>query len=297
MARYDRGFLVPYLEDICSLHLTKKKLLEMIRSSYIEVERIKRTALNRVEEPQLEEYRNNDADAVLGEGIGCLVGICGFGGIATFIMAPMMGNGGAENLMIPFAFAVAAILLVVLKGKSIDTENKEIQERNDEKEADYALGQLAALTIAEPQIKAIQERIHFLENEVKRVDGLLEQAYSVNVIPRWYRDLYPAVYLYDWFSNSRADDLDIALNTLVLEQIKDRLDTIIRNQGEMIINQRMMIANQRTAMAQADRHHAEQMRKLNEICASNEERNMYLSMIEANTAANAYFSAANYLKH
>lgn len=292
MARYDRDFLVPYLEDICALHLSKQKIVKMIALAHREIKNINDVALQKAGQPELEEYKG-DSDFT-GVGSGCLGITCFVGAVVTFFMALMSGE--LSMLIIPGIFGVAEIWLISKSFCAKDVENEKIRERNDEKERDHAIKQMAALVVVEPQVKAVKERIGFLESEERKVDQLLETAYSANVIPRWYRELYPAVYLYDWFSNSRADDLDIALNTLVLEQIKDRLDTIIRNQGEMIINQRIMIANQKKSMEQAERHHAEQMAKLNRIVASNEDRNMYLSMIEANTAANAYFAAANYLK-
>lgn len=292
MARYDREFLVPYLEDICALQLSKKKIVGMIASSHKEIKKINDSALKNVGEPDLEAYKE-PGDATVGEiGTGCFGMVCLISSLITFFV----------GIVEPPFLVLAAVLFVL--GISTtnnfmsaeDTANEKIKERNDEKERDHAVKQMAALVVAEPQVNAVKDRIRFLEGEIRRIDQLLERAYSINILPRWYRDLYSAVYLYDWFSNSRADDLDMALNTLVLEQIKDRLDTIIRNQGEQIINQRIMIANQHKAMEQADCHHAALMARLDRIEATNEDRNMYLSMIEANTAANAYFTAANYLK-
>lgn len=290
MAKYDREFLVPYLEDICALHLSKKKIVSMIASSHKEIKKINDSALNNVGEPELEEYKG-EAD-LTGVGSGCFGSVCLIAALITFFV----GIFNPPCFILTVVLFVLGISTIINFFRAKDTANEEIKERNDEKERDHAIKQMAALVVAEPQVNAVKKRIGFLEGEIRRIDQLLEQAYSVNILPRWYRDLYAAVYLYDWFSNSRADDLDMALNTLVLEQIKDRLDTIIRNQGEQIINQRIMIANQQKAMEQAERHHNALMAKLDRIEATNEDRNMYLSMIEANTAANAYFTAANYLK-
>lgn len=146
------------------------------------------------------------------------------------------------------------------------------------------------------RIPALQQKISFYEGELKRISGLLEQLYGANVIARQYRGLYPAVFLYDWFSTSGADDLDNALNMFVLEQIKAKLDQIIENQAEIILNQRMIMANQHQALAEQRSHNAYMREKACQISASMEEQERYLSMIEGNTAANAYFTAAAYLK-
>lgn len=293
MARYNRDFLVPYLEDICALHLSKQKIHRMIELSNQEISKINKTALENVGDPKLERYENEGS--LYGVGTGCLGSICSVMGV-VFLFGSFFGEHVAAMIILAIASVVVGILLAFRSMGAKDRVNVEIKARNDARERDHAIAQMAALVVAEPQVNAIKERISVLENEIQKIDTLLEKQYSINVIPGWYRDLYPAVYLYDWFSNSRANDLDVALNTLVLEQIKDRLDTIIRNQSDMIINQRIMIANQQKSMEQADRHHATLMAKLDRIEATNEDRNMYLSMIEANTAANAYFSAANYLK-
>lgn len=293
MARYDREFLVPYLEDICALELSKQKIGNMIEASKKEIDVIEKTALRKVEAPKLEAYKTDEDGTGCGASVfGC---VCGLAGVGFFLFGSF--SGIVERLVWSLMLIGLAIYLLFCSSNAKDSENAQIRERNNEKEQEYAISQLAALTVVEPELNAIKARINTLKGEMEnKVDALLEQQYSINVIPGWYRNLYSAVYLYDWFSNSRADDLDVALNTLVLEQIKDRLDTIIRNQGDMIINQRIMIANQVQMMEQAEKHHAALMEKLNRIEISNEERNMYLSMIESNTAANAYFAAAHYLK-
>lgn len=290
MARYDRDFLVPYLEDICALHLSKQRLYGLIGSARAEIKKINETALKGVKPPVLEDYETDDA----GLGSGCLGGVLCFLALVFLLMGCI--SGAIETIFLCVGILIVGIYFGIRGVSAKDRVNEEIKKRNDEKEADHALAEMAVLAAAQPKVDAVKKRIELYENEKNKVDRLLEQLYNVNVIPKWYRDLYPAVYLYDWFSNSRADDLDVALNTLVLEQIKDRLDTIIRNQSELIINQRIMIANQRQSIEQAERHHQMLTAKLDRIGASVEDQRMYLSMIEANTAANAYFAAANYLK-
>ena len=133
-------------------------------------------------------------------------------------------------------------------------------------------------------------------NEINRINTVLNRVYNANVIPYQYRNMYASVYLYDYFSGSREDDLALALNTFVLEQIKERLDVIIEQQSEMILNQRIMIAKQEKTIQLQQAHTAMMQNKLNQIVASNEERNQYLRMIEGNTAATAYFAAADYIR-
>ena len=108
--------------------------------------------------------------------------------------------------------------------------------------------------------------------------------------------MYVAVYLYDWFSTSMADDLDMALNMYVLEEIKDRLDQIIDMLYESLVNQRMMLNNQMKTLEQQEQYHTDMIDKLNRLQLSAAEHSAYLGMIEANTSAMAYFSAAEYIR-
>jgi len=295
MARYDRDFLVPYLRDICSLHMAKAKLDRMIWDSEREIERLNTNAQNSIAPPDYEVYAGGQGD-LTGTGTGCIGGILCLFALFGLFGAMFSGGSATTGLGLMLAFAIPGIAIAFWSFGSVDRKNAAIQKHNDELEQDYLLQQVAAMTLVQPQVKQIEQRIQYLINECDKIDELLAQNYSLNIIPGWYRDMYPAVYLYDWFRNSRADDMDMALNTFVLEQIKEKLDIIIRNQSEELLNQRIIIANQNQSMRQAEQHHAELMNKLNRMQAADEERNTYLRMIETNTAVDAYFSVANYLK-
>lgn len=293
MARYERDFLVPYLEDICALHLSKKRVSEMIASLNTKIDTINQHALDGITPPQFESYKNESDLVGLGTGFTGLI----FFGLSIFLFFYVLVNFDSPiSLLLPLGTSLIGWHFINKSNAATDTINEEIKKRNDDKENNYQIAQMAVLASTKPQVEIIKEQISVLKNELVKIDELLEQMYNVNIIPRWYRDIYPAVYLYDWFSNSRADDLDLALNTLVLEQIKERLDTIITNQEDIIINQRITIANQRSTMSMLEEHHNIMMNKLNSLEVSIKDHKMYLHMIEANTAANAYFSAANYLR-
>lgn len=142
----------------------------------------------------------------------------------------------------------------------------------------------------------IESEIGKLNNEIKHTQRLLDDAYRVNIIPTHYRNKYAALFLYDWFNTGGSDDLDMALNMFVLEEIKEKLDMIIRNQSTIILNQRIMQAQQQKTIEQQNEHNRLMRNKLDQLCISSQEHNRYLSMIESNTAATAYFAAADYLK-
>lgn len=98
MARYDRAFLVPYLRDICSLHMAKRKLDTMIWKSKKEIERINNEAKNSITPPSYEKYAGGQGD-LTGTGSGCLgaclclLGLFGLFGSMFSGGSPEMGIG------------------------------------------------------------------------------------------------------------------------------------------------------------------------------------------------------------
>lgn len=289
MARYNRTFLVPYLNDICTLHLTKKKVNEKIEEERRKIERIKKNAIEKVPKPEMEKI-GKDLPS-----IGALLLAMALIAISPAMMFMTLFEG-VEYFIIGLGCLGGGYAVGICSYRNQKKENDSARKRNAERERQYQQDKDAAVKGAAPIIREVERRIEFYVYEVEQMDALLTNLYRANVIPRWYRDLYPAVYLDDWFSNSHSDDLDMALNTFVLEEIKDKLDIIIKNQGEELINQRIMIANQYKAMEQRERHHRALMSKLDEIQATNEERNSYLQMIHANTATSSFFAQASYLR-
>lgn len=287
MARYNRTFLVPYLNDICTLHLSKKRLLSRIEQAQREIDQIREEAISKVAPPRFEVKKNGE-----------LIGRMSIAMLLLLPVIPLLIMSVVNGVFFVFSVVLGAagIMLQMRTFRADKRADEELAARNAEIEKEHYLAQMVAIEEAEPFLSAFKDKIDFYRNEIKRIEDLLAKLYGANVIPGWYRDLYPAVYLDDWFTNSRADDLDVALGMLVLEQIKDKLDVIIRNQADQLINQRIMIANQERMMEQAERHHKALMSKLDDILESNEERNTYLQMINGHTATSAFFAEASYLR-
>lgn len=293
MAKYNREFLVPYLQNVCALHLAYNKInKEIIDWNKI----IKDLEVGQANPKPKEPVKENPYTSGR---IFCIVfGIIGvLSSFSVFDDAPDDEIGFRFFLFIVvllssiFLFVVFPIgLIKSTKAENIERVRKyqyevafynEVNELNESKKA---------------RIPACIEHKNYWSQELQQVKQLLRHAYSANIIPSRYRDTYVAVYLYDWFSTSQADDLDMALNMFVLEEIKEKLDIIIARQSESILNQRMILANQQRSYEQQQRYSAMMRSKLNRIAASNEERNIYLSMIESNTAATAFFAEADYLR-
>lgn len=292
MARYNREFLVPYLQNICALHLACQKLNKEIHEWDEMIHELKvGQYFPEPEEPSDENpYTTGRISSIIFGILGILSSFVVFSDAPEDELAFRFFLFIIVLLTSIFVFIVFPIGLI----QSTKAENVE-RIRRYQYELDYYNKVKASNAEKRARIPEYVESRDYWSHELQQVKELLRYAYSANIIPTRYRDRYAAIYLYDWFSTSRADDLDAALNMFVLEEIKEKLDTIIANQSEIILNQCMMLANQQKSLDQQQRHSAMMRSKLNQIAASNEERNIYLSMIESNTAATAYFAAADYI--
>ena len=296
MARYDREFLVQYTCDIYALYITRNKIQGEISECSNLISVLKRGL---VSNPRPESPRQYALGAkyyvFLPLVILCIL-------LDLLVGARLMEIGWSESSVLQNIFVAALLLIVVCvfmmykEKKRVNKANHEIQETY-EKEWEKYRSLEAKNEQHRKRIPAYQEQIVSYQQEIQRIDSLLDKLYNVNILPIRYRDFYAVVYLHDYFSHSRENDLAMALNTYVLEQIKERLDYLISQMSDVILNQYIIMDNQRAAMEQIERHHAEICGKLNQIEASNEERNMYLEMIEANTATLKYFVTAEYIKN
>lgn len=291
MARYNREFLVPYLHNICALHLTVRKINRKIDALSREIKR-----LNEGQPVPVASWPEEPQKFTVESGCGMTFGLlCVFLCILGFGMAS--GDFGLTILYLvsgAIGFFCITTVINVYKSEKEQYEIACVQYEIDDK--------LRQEVMAENQrwkdrVPAVTEERTRWRKERSRVEKLLQQAYAVNIIPKYYRDIYPAVYLYDWFSTTQEDDVAMALNMFVLEEIKAKLDRMISNQSEIILNQYIQEANHRRAMEQRDDHHRQLMSKLDRISDQDEDRNNYLRMIASTSAADAYFSAARYLRN
>lgn len=293
MAKYNREFLVPYLENICALHLAEIKINNYLNNEQRKIDAlINGTPIKKPAPPQKEPIIDSGMILMC---IGSLfVVYLSWSGS----MRAKTGFGEFFGFLIGTICLVAFLLLLI----GIFVDAKHAKSKNAAEDQRYYQESITYEKIQEQNEKnrkqglALNGQLQGARDERQRVSDLLQKSYEANVIPGQYRNVYAAVYLYDYFKNSRADDLDLVLNTFVLEQIKEKLDVIIANQSEIILNQCIMMANQQKTFQQQQAYHDRMIDKLNLIQVQGEERNQYLQMIESNTAASAYFAAAEYIR-
>lgn len=281
MAQYNRSFLVPYLENLCALLLAKDELAEFygeMASENFGLE-VESNRLKPPQEPYLEE-----------------TGLQSFGMIVGGILVVV---SWMDILIISFLAGLAGwFMLVVGTIWFISTKraNARREEAYREEYYKYAYQRREldkALEVSRKEVAAYQKSY---EKKSAQLDAVIEKVFSANIIPRRYRDKYAVAYLYDWFSTGGSDDLDMALNTYVLEEIKERLDIVIEQLSQSLLNQQIMIARQYQMEDNQERYHREMMGKLDQMQISADEQSRYLSMIEANTSAMTFLATVDYIR-
>ena len=286
MAKYARELLVPYLQNVCSLELAHRKLKEQEFLLTGEANRL-RNGIHPAEKPKKPYIEPRSP----GGTFWLVMGIITF--LFSFLMMSLDLNFmGWFCLLGGIGEGILGYVLI----KSVNDSNADKQFAYERKLAEYNEIQRKNAIAKDSRLSGVLDELRKCQLEIKKVMQTLQKAYSVNVIPLQYRNIYAAIYLYDHFAYSRADDLDAALQLFVLEEIKAKLDKVIANQYTMILNQQIEIANQQRTLELQQAHSAMMREKLDRSEASNEDRNMYLSMIESNTSTIAYFATADYIR-
>lgn len=143
--------------------------------------------------------------------------------------------------------------------------------------------------------------LDYLDNERDKVQALLDNEYNLNLIPKYYRELAPIYYIYEYMSTSKESLTDTLLHTHIedgIRRIEKKLDCIIEQNKEIIFGNRKIINNTRQLHEDTTQmlYNMEQQLKSQEYIENNTEEAAYYAKIAANYCeANAYFSLAKYL--
>lgn len=280
MARYDRRFLVPYLEDVCSVELLYTRAARDLDKCKYALSTARRNAARTAEAVK--------KPSLLGRLSWILCGI-----VIIAILAVLV-----DKLIFP---PLLFILIVgVFGGGTIGylwtTRGDYSLEMSKYKhyltmQATYDRERAAH----EAMVKMQEKKKVQLENRFDSVEELRKRVYSVNVIPGKYRNLHAAYYLFDYFNTCNEDDLDRVIQTMLLDDIIQRLDKIIEQQEEMLLNQRYQIALQKQQNRMAAENHRMQMEAIARM-ESNQQRQIdYQQMMVQNQAVTNFFLTYDFL--
>ena len=303
MAKMDREFLVPYLKDICALYYARNKV-SSVRSN-------EESRLYRIENepspptptyPDLQMLPIASIFAVILGVFGMLA--CGALAILFFFVYPNF-----ITIILGIVFGFIALMFISMISEHYDTI-KSVRDSNAAKEKRYQ-DECASLGDRKKRwnerqglIPSKKSEIAFLNKEEERITALLQKVYSINIIPKQYRDFYTAVYLYDFFESSYEDDISVALGLYALEQIKEKLDIIISNQSEMLLNQYTILSEMQQAREEQAEHNRRMQSKVDSMQSSID--GMQSSMddisrsqriVESNSDTAAFFMQATYFQN
>lgn len=134
--------------------------------------------------------------------------------------------------------------------------------------------------------------------ELEKFESVLENAYSINIIPQQFRNIYAIHYL-STFIDTSNESLATAMIHLDLNSIINKLDKIIEQQKEIIINQRIQEA-QNLMLLKQNQEYLKKLdsieRKTESIADSAYNSSVYAQIAASNAEASALIGLANYLK-
>lgn len=202
-------------------------------------------------------------------------------GIADFFeIEGFLGGLSVFLIIINVLIIVGTFIWLGIKNKNLNVEY-EIDRKNDIKRVEQE-------TI---QKNELNRQLNLLIEEIEKTDNLLADAYSINIIPSKFRNIYASYFLYDYISTS-ASSLNEALLHCDLDTIQQQLETVIQQQEEMIMELARSNALNEQLIAQNNQmlNHAIQTESNTALAAQ------YTKAAATNTSVTACIQMSEYLK-
>jgi hypothetical protein len=223
VAKYQREFLIPYLNDITVLHLALHKLesrLERLEHQKSALERGMRLSM----QPQEPRYPLANGGFMIGMGAFLLINA-----LWMFVMKlPVVGLFGAIGG-----------LMGIIAGSVLYVRTARDTARHD-RNYNHRLMEYRRLEIKNRQdreaIPGIEAETAVCQAQISRVKDALEAAHSANIIPQQFRNVSAVMFLHSWFGQGTSNDLDAALNTYSLVESGISLEQMIANEGQELLN-------------------------------------------------------------
>lgn len=297
MANYDRKILVPYLEDVSCVEIMYHKVATQCQQTEQEYRRYKNYANMKFRKPEYplkeEPITTINPSIVIVIGLSAILLIIGI--ICNAAKGPR-GMGDFLSIIGGIGIFVGGVGFVCEYNKAqrtveenyyseieqykIDLKNYEQNTKNTQSYYEYA--------------HKLKLELNEILSHKRELEELKKKMYAPNVIPVQYRTLDSVCYLYDFFRTSRETDLEKVIQIMILDNINQKILNIINKLDQIIINQKIQISQQSALYKEIQEQRTEEMKAIAKAEQDTVKQLEYLSMIEANTAADAYFSLATY---
>ena len=215
---FNRDVLNNYLYNIRTLEFSKNSLLNK-----------KQIVLQQINSLGYSNYANRKYSFDL-SGYGDIWGCC----VGLVFIEIIVGALLNWIFDVSWIFIIGCIIVAILIALGITIVGL-IEDFNKKKNFDEAVRQDDIRVINELKNREqLNNHLPDLEAEIDKIENLLTESYSVNLIPSKFRNIYAAYFLYDFISTSTAS-LNEALLHCDLDTIQQKLDEVIQQQEEMIM--------------------------------------------------------------
>ena len=140
--------------------------------------------------------------------------------------------------------------------------------------------------------KAYKDKMDFYQSENKRIGNILNEFYSMNVIPIQFRDLKQMIYIYDYLTTTEAT-LETALFETQIEdgikRIEDKLDIILEGIEKHIMETRCMNVKNHEAVQRQINSNALMLSDLKRAEQNAADAAAYEKLMVNYSLANTYF--------
>ena len=304
---YKREVLVPYLTELYGIEVTWHTLRDKYEKYRIRIQEDERilSKKSEIEAIQLTAPVTPAAPPLPKKHLMLLI----FSGIAAF-----------SSLLVDAPIKLSSFFLMLVCSYLFYKKGKEEQEgvrhilmlENEKKLRQYKTDcnnlekWKTAIAEKEECYPVDAGRKEELLAELNRCAEIRDKAYSINIIPQQYRNLGAIAYLYEYFSSSKATDLDNIIQTMILSDvnrkisnIENRLNQIISNQHQIyqelsaihqtavsIHQQAVQISGQLTSLELAAKEQHTDMKELTDE----------VKMMRVNSDISTYLQLGTYLK-
>lgn len=299
---YERKTLLPYLTELYGIEVTYRTLVNKSNLYNNAISHEKKCASNAhildetIAKPNIETPEKNNSRVML------VAAICFTALLSIWIF---IQSQGYNPLSVFLFYLIIALLIIRSVNKKAEEDYERALDSYNSKMANYQ-SEFTSLENQKATVRKSQEILPTLLANKQEIDTELEaciavrdNAYSLNVIPSDYRDLGPVAYLFNYFSTSQATNLDQVIQTMLLDDIRRRIQNIENQLNEIISNQQR-IYNKLSEIQDTAQEIGVQLVEMeslhHEQLAESQKQTDELKMIKTSARISNYLQAGTYLK-
>lgn len=305
----DRAAVLLNLRDLRDLELTKVVMTKKREEEWQTYEK-EINNLSAVEYAEIKPVSGNKKEIIF-SALGVLIGT-----IITSISLMFTGSGegwppilniiaaiyrspGLAVLGLIIGFPMFGFSLYLLYHALDSAEKERVTRAQNEAARQYNVAEDVRIAINQPQIGELrqlqQEQDAYWRDELEKVEDLLTDSYSVNLIPQPYRHKLAAIqYIYEYMSSAPVSLEHTLLSTQLedgIRRIEAKMNIIITQQYEQIFQMHRQEAHNKQLLEQNE----QMLDSLQRAETNALEISQYTQLIEGYHRTNSFFATMDYL--